>query len=152
MVRTKLVAALLSIGLGWATASPTPRPEADPDAHVDRRGSGQEMPKRDTGFWYANMDHTSRNIRGFAPNLDGDLDYEVYRAVKPGDGAGIQAAINSATNGATRHGQWFASQPRVSEFKLMVVRILTSIGRLHPARRVHHHGDYPHEHRHNHHG
>lgn len=59
------------------------------------------------------MDHSNRQIRGFAPDLDGDLDYEVYRAVKPGDGAGIQAAINAATNGSSRHGMWFASQPRV---------------------------------------
>ncbi|KAJ4288296.1 hypothetical protein N0V88_007334 [Collariella sp. IMI 366227] len=64
-------------------------------------------------FWYANIDHTSKNIRGFAPDLDGDDNYEIFRAVAPGDGSGIQAAINAGTNGSTRHGMWFASQPRV---------------------------------------
>ncbi|KAK4235025.1 glycoside hydrolase [Achaetomium macrosporum] len=66
-----------------------------------------------TSFWYANIDHTSANVRGYAPDLDGDYSYEVFRSVAPGDGAGIQKAINEATNGATRHGQWLASQPRV---------------------------------------
>jgi hypothetical protein len=66
-----------------------------------------------TGFWYANIDHTSANVRGYAPDLDNDYSYEVFRAVTPGDGPGIQKAINEATNGAKRHGQWLASQPRV---------------------------------------
>jgi hypothetical protein len=70
-------------------------------------------PRQSSSFWYANIDHTSGDVRGFAPDLDGDYLYPVYRAVAPGDGAGIQAAIRSASNGNNRHGQWFASQPRV---------------------------------------
>ncbi len=85
-------------------ASPTPKPEESPAV----------SPRQTSSFWYANIDHTSGAVRGFAPDLDGDYVYEVYKAVKPGDGAGIQAAITSGTNGASRHGQWFASQPRVS--------------------------------------
>ncbi|KAK3367890.1 putative glucan ENDO-1, 3-BETA-glucosidase BGN13.1 precursor [Podospora didyma] len=66
-----------------------------------------------TSFWYANIDHTSGDVRGYAPDLDGDFNYEVFKSVTAGDGAGIQTAINAGTNGATRHPQWFASQPRV---------------------------------------
>jgi hypothetical protein len=65
-----------------------------------------------TSFWYANMDHTGQ-YRGYAPNLGTDYTYPVFKAVSPGDGAGIQRAINDAGNGARRHGQWLASQPRV---------------------------------------
>lgn len=39
-----------------------------------------------TSFWYANMDHTG-GAKGFAPDLDGDLDYPVFVAVKAGDGS-----------------------------------------------------------------
>ncbi|KAK4463428.1 glycoside hydrolase [Cladorrhinum samala] len=66
-----------------------------------------------TSFWYSNIDHTTGDVRGYAPDLDGDYVYEIYKAVTPGNGASIQAAINAATNGATRHPEWFASQPRV---------------------------------------
>ncbi|KAK4221938.1 glycoside hydrolase [Podospora fimiseda] len=66
-----------------------------------------------TSFWYSNIDHYTADVRGFAPDLDGDFVYEVYKNVTPGNGASIQAAVNSATNGATRHPEWFASQPRV---------------------------------------
>ncbi|KAK0736744.1 pectin lyase fold/virulence factor [Apiosordaria backusii] len=66
-----------------------------------------------SSFWYANIDHVTGNVRGFAPDLDGDFTYPIHKAVTPGDGAAIQAAINEGTNGARRHGQWFASQPRV---------------------------------------
>ena len=102
MTKLKSLATLLtSTWIGVAVASPTPQPALGP------RNS-------QTSFWYANIDHTSANVRGFAPDLDGDSHaYEVFRAVSPGDGAGIQTAINAATNGSTRHGQWFASQPRV---------------------------------------
>lgn len=65
-----------------------------------------------TSFWYANMDHTGQ-YRGYAPDLDGDNTYAVYKVIQPGDGAAIQAAIND-DNGKARHGQWLASQPRVS--------------------------------------
>ncbi|KAK3314140.1 family 55 glycoside hydrolase [Apodospora peruviana] len=66
-----------------------------------------------SGFWYSDIDHTS-SVRGYAPDLDNDFNYPVYKAVTPGDGPGIQAAVNAGTNaGSTRHGQWFASQPRV---------------------------------------
>ncbi len=64
-------------------------------------------------FWYSNIDHTSA-VRGYAPDLDSDYSYQVYRAVAPGSGAAaIQAAIYSGSNGNARHGKWFASQPRV---------------------------------------
>lgn len=62
-------------------------------------------------YWYAMMDHTSP-ARGWAPDLDGDYNYPVFMAVKPGDGAGIQKVINAGSSG-DRHGQWLASQPRV---------------------------------------
>lgn len=68
--------------------------------------------KRATSFWYANMDHTGQ-YRGYAPDLDPDYTYPVFKSVNPGDGASIQNAINSGSSG-TRHGQWLASQPRVS--------------------------------------
>jgi hypothetical protein len=68
--------------------------------------------KRATTFWYANMDHTGQ-YRGYAPDLDPDFSYPVFQAVNPGDGASIQTAINSG-DGANRHGEWLASQPRVS--------------------------------------
>ncbi|KAK3291009.1 pectin lyase fold/virulence factor [Chaetomium fimeti] len=100
MVQISLAALLATAWLGVASASPTLQPVVGPR-------------QAQTSFWYANIDHTSANIRGFAPDLDGDYVYEVFRAVAPGDGAGIQTAINAATNGSTRHGQWFASQPRV---------------------------------------
>ncbi|KAL2151691.1 hypothetical protein VTH82DRAFT_6789 [Thermothelomyces myriococcoides] len=95
-----LAAMPASSWLGVVFASPTPARELHPR-------------QAQTSFWYANIDHTSADVRGYAPDLDGDYVYEVYKAVAPGDGAGIQAAINAATNGTTRHGQWFASQPRV---------------------------------------
>lgn len=67
-----------------------------------------------TSFWYANIDHTSAAVRGYAPDLDGDHTYAVYKEVSPsGGGQAIQDAINSGSNGARRHGMWFASQPRV---------------------------------------
>lgn len=72
----------------------------------------RDVDKRATSFWYANMDHTGQ-YRGYAPDLDGDYNYAVYKAVQPGNGASIQAAIND-DNGKKRHGQWLASQPRVS--------------------------------------
>jgi hypothetical protein len=80
--------------------------------------TGNDVAKRATSFWYANMDHSGRP-RGFAPDLDGDFSYPVFVAVNPGDGAGIQRAINSGSSG-NRHGKWLASQPRVSEARRMV--------------------------------
>lgn len=66
-----------------------------------------------SSYWYANMDHTGQ-YRGYAPGLDNSDSYSVFVAVSPEDGgAGIQKAINDASNGATRHGQWLASEPRV---------------------------------------
>jgi hypothetical protein len=76
------------------------------------------LSKRATTFWYANMDHTGQ-YRGYAPDLDPDYTYQVFKAVNPGDGASIQTAINSG-DGANRHGQWLASQPRVSAHKKVV--------------------------------
>ncbi|KAK3904930.1 glycoside hydrolase [Staphylotrichum tortipilum] len=89
--------------LAGVVASPTPGLEKSPVV----------SPRQASSFWYSNIDHTTGNVRGYAPDLDGDYVYQVYKAVAPGDGAGIQAAINAGTNGAQRHGQWFASQPRV---------------------------------------
>ncbi|KAI5926488.1 beta-1,3-glucanase [Camillea tinctor] len=91
-----------AILLAGAYASPTP------NAH----GVSSTPEKRATSFWYANMDHTG-NARGYAPDLDGDYTYPVYMTVNAGDGASIQNAINDAGNGASRHSQWLASQPRV---------------------------------------
>src|SRR5690242_2697081 len=101
MVRLRSLAAVLTTNW-FAAAVALPAPEQALDPRQTNK----------TSFWYANIDHTS-SVRGYAPDLDGDYVYEVFRAVAPGDGAGIQAAINAATNGATRHGQWLASQPRV---------------------------------------
>jgi hypothetical protein len=71
-----------------------------------------DLVKRATSFWYANMDHTG-SYRGYAPDLDGDYSYAVYVSATAGDGSSIQRAINAGTNGATRHPEWLASQPRV---------------------------------------
>ncbi|PHH70213.1 hypothetical protein CDD82_7263 [Ophiocordyceps australis] len=67
--------------------------------------------RRSQGFWYAAMDHSGPG-RGYAPDLDNDYSYQVYQAVDPGHGDGIQAAIDS-DKGGKRHGRWLASQPRV---------------------------------------
>ncbi|CAJ2505944.1 Uu.00g000740.m01.CDS01 [Anthostomella pinea] len=91
----------VAVLLAGASASPT----------VKDNGS-TPLAKRATSFWYANMDHTG-NARGYAPDLDNDFTYPVFMAVNAGDGAGIQKAINDAGNGASRHPQWLASQPRV---------------------------------------
>lgn len=74
--------------------------------------AGQDgFSRRTTGFWYPNMDHTGLH-RGCAPDLGGNQTYQVFKSVNPGDGDAIQRAIND-DNGGKRHGQWFASQPRV---------------------------------------
>ncbi|KAI1213565.1 glycoside hydrolase family 55 protein [Annulohypoxylon truncatum] len=98
MVKFGLLAAAL---LGRASCSAIPRDNE----------SGDNLVKRATSFWYANMDHTG-SARGYAPDLGTDT-YPVYMAVNAGDGAGIQNAINDAGNGQKRHGEWLASQPRV---------------------------------------
>ena len=72
-----------------------------------------KLSKRATTFWYANMDHTG-SARGYAPDLDPDFSYPVFKAVNAEDGASIQTAINSG-DGANRHGEWLASQPRVRQ-------------------------------------
>lgn len=128
MVNIKSFAAALTAitCAGSVVASPAPKSPA-------------VSPRQTSSFWYANIDHTGGDVRGFAPDLDGDYVYPVYRAVAPGDGAGIQAAINAGTNGNARHGQWFASQPRVC---LTAHREEANtnclIGCLHPSRRVPH--------------
>jgi hypothetical protein len=61
------------------------------------------------GYWYANMDHTG-DYRGKAPWVDDPENYQVFKSVNPGDGSGIQDAIDSGG----RHEQWLASEPRVS--------------------------------------
>jgi hypothetical protein len=70
------------------------------------------LSKRATSFWYANMDHTG-SARGYAPDLDEDYNYAVYVSATAGSASSIQSAINNGTNGATRHTKWLASQPRV---------------------------------------
>lgn len=76
-----------------------------------KAGDEDKASKRGTRFWYPNMDHSGQ-YRGYAPDLDGDDAYQVYVAVKAGDGDAIQRAIND-DKGGKRHGKWLASQPRV---------------------------------------
>ncbi|KAK4194158.1 pectin lyase fold/virulence factor, partial [Triangularia verruculosa] len=99
MAKSRVVAAVLAICLHVVSVS-----AAVPSSPTKRQSSS---------FWYANIDHVTDNTRGFAPDLDGDFTYPVHKAVSPGDGDAIQRIINEASNGARRHGQWFASQPRV---------------------------------------
>ncbi|KAK6828307.1 glycoside hydrolase family 55 protein [Apiospora arundinis] len=109
MMRSTLITAAVLAAVQTVVASPLVVAAAiDNDVNV----TYPDLGSRATGFWYANMDHTG-NSRGYAPDLDQDFNYAVYKAVKAGDGNGIQAAINDGTNGAKRHGQWLASQPRV---------------------------------------
>lgn len=75
--------------------------------------STAKLVSRATTFWYANMDHTG-NARGYAPDLDPDFSYPVYKTVTAGDGNSIQAAINVGTaTGSSRNNLWLNSQPRV---------------------------------------
>ncbi|KAK3946947.1 pectin lyase fold/virulence factor [Pseudoneurospora amorphoporcata] len=109
MVIKQLVAAVALLGQSVVAA-----PSLDISASVSLNWTNTaSVSDRPTKFWYSSIDHNTRLVRGFAPDLDGDLDYDVFKAVRPGEGASIQAAINSGTNGAKRHGLWFASQPRV---------------------------------------
>lgn len=72
-----------------------------------------ELQSRATSFWYANMDHTG-SARGYAPDLDGDYTYPVYKAVNAGDADALQAAINDdGISGNQRNSEWLASEPRV---------------------------------------
>ena len=82
---------------------------------VGRAAAAPQLPRdAATSYWYANIDHTSVPVRGYAPDLDGDDVYAIHKVVSPGGGgAAIQAAIREGTGGAMRHGMWFASQPRV---------------------------------------
>ncbi|OTA97776.1 glycoside hydrolase family 55 protein [Hypoxylon sp. CO27-5] len=98
MVKFKLLVAVL---LGRAACSAIPK-----------ENDTETLQKRATSFWYANFDHTGQ-YRGYAPDLGTDYTYPVFMAVNPGDGAGIQNAINDAGNGNKRNGEWLASQPRV---------------------------------------
>ncbi|KAH6609302.1 glycoside hydrolase family 55 [Trichoderma cornu-damae] len=95
------IAALVALLLGAASASPTPSSPAGDEGHS----------KRATSFYYPNMDHVNAP-RGYAPDLDGNFNYQVYQTVNPGDGASLQRAITSDGSGS-RHQVWFASQPRV---------------------------------------
>lgn len=89
---------LLAGALAGATAAP--------------RGAVRDVSVKADGFWYAAMDHTG-DFRGRAPHLDDADSYEVFKTVEAGDGAGIQDAIDSGSNGNSRHNQWLASEPRV---------------------------------------
>ncbi|ROV88695.1 hypothetical protein VSDG_09508 [Cytospora chrysosperma] len=72
-----------------------------------------KVQSRATSFWYANMDHTG-SARGYAPDLDGDYTYPVYKAVDSGDADALQGAINDdGISGNQRNSQWLASEPRV---------------------------------------
>ncbi len=98
-----VVSVIAGLFLAGALASPVPGGE----------GSAMNAPRQASSYWYANMDHTGQ-YRGYAPGLDNSNSYQVFVSVKPEDGgAGIQKAINDASNGASRHGQWLASEPRV---------------------------------------
>lgn len=110
MVIKKFVAAVALFGSS-AVASPLLDVSASVSLNWTSAHSVSDGP---TKFWYSSIDHSTPVVRGFAPDLDGDVNYAVFKAVKSGDGASIQTAINSGTNGAKRHGLWFASQPRVS--------------------------------------
>ncbi|EGO54821.1 hypothetical protein NEUTE1DRAFT_49160 [Neurospora tetrasperma FGSC 2508] len=109
MVIQKFVAAVALFGSS-AVASPLLDVSASVSLNWTSVHSVSDGP---TKFWYSSIDHSTPVVRGFAPDLDGDVNYAVFKAVKSGDGASIQTAINSGTNGAKRHGLWFASQPRV---------------------------------------
>ncbi|KAM0466965.1 hypothetical protein ACHAPV_000477 [Trichoderma viride] len=93
--------ALVALLLGAASATPTPSPPAEDEG----------LTKRATSFYYPNMDHVGAS-RGFAPDLDGNFNYQVYQTVNPGDAGSLQRAITSDGSGS-RHQKWFASQPRV---------------------------------------
>ncbi|KAJ5240912.1 glycoside hydrolase family 55 protein [Penicillium citrinum] len=97
----KFAAAFILL-LGGVSAAP---------ASSNESMAAHSLEKRATSFWYANMDHTGQ-YRGYAPDLDPDYTYPVFKSVNAGDGASIQDAINSGSSG-TRHGSWLASQPRV---------------------------------------
>ncbi|KAG5949945.1 hypothetical protein E4U53_005614 [Claviceps sorghi] len=70
----------------------------------------------DTTFWYAFMDH-ERNPRGYAPDLWGDMDYNVFGYVNPKQVKNVTEAIQFAINvnglGLDRKYGWWASQTRV---------------------------------------
>ena len=93
------IASTVAFFLTWAFALP----------HNNENGTVNSLA---TSYWYANMDHTGSS-RGYAPDLDPDFTYPVFKPVNSGDGNAIQNAINTAENGNRRHGQWLASQPRV---------------------------------------
>ncbi|PFH60339.1 hypothetical protein XA68_11116 [Ophiocordyceps unilateralis] len=94
------LASTVALFLSVAVATPT----------FSSHASEADLSRRDAAtFWYPKMDHSGPH-RGYASDLNEE--YQVYRAVKAGDGAGIQKAIND-DNGRQRHGQWLASQPRV---------------------------------------
>ncbi|KAI2616683.1 glycoside hydrolase family 55 protein [Hypomontagnella submonticulosa] len=95
---------LVAVLLGRALGSIIPR--------ANETDNDNDLVKRATSFWYANMDHTGQ-YRGYAPDLGNDFTYPVFMAVNPNDGAGIQNAITDVGNGNKRHSQWLASQPRV---------------------------------------
>ena len=100
MVKFLSVAAA-ALFLGLASASPV----TSKISNVEKKAA--------SSFWYANMDHTGAN-RGYAPDLDGDYNYPVFKAVAAGASADdIQNAITSGSSG-NRHPMWLASQPRVS--------------------------------------
>jgi hypothetical protein len=123
---------ILGLALYVTAVSSTPAQQTTNETEVS-----QDIFERATNFWYANMDHTGQ-YRGYAPNLGSDYTYPVFKAVSPGDGAGIQRAINEATNGAQRHGQWLASQPRVRHHGDLTLNVrLTGVPRLCTSHPVH---------------
>lgn len=107
MWKSALVAAAGTLLAGVAVARP-----ATESSNTTR--AADYLATQATGFWYANMDHSGQ-YRGYAPDLGSDYNYPVFKAVSPGDGAGIQRAINVGTdeNGEKRHQTWLSAQPRV---------------------------------------
>lgn len=96
-------AAALSLLLGMASASPL----------ATNQTNSKILAKRSTSFFYPNMDH-SNSPRGYAPDLDGDFNYNIYKTVSSGaDHDTLQNAINLDENGNKRRRMWLASQPRV---------------------------------------
>ncbi|KAK0624181.1 beta-1,3-glucanase precursor [Immersiella caudata] len=105
MVGLSLLLAIASATLlfGRVTARPAELASRDPPG-----GSGN------TNFWYAKMDRSTRELRGYTPDI-GDDNYPVYVEVFPGQGGqGIQDAISGKGSGNhARPGTWLVSQPRV---------------------------------------